>query len=88
MITGAPIRGVSTFIGSTEFSGRLHSRLHANAIVLPMSMVRGNNERCEPEGEIKRAMWGVARPMKVIGPQKAVLTADNKPVQSSNQWRV
>ena len=85
MITGAPIRGVSTFIGSTEWWGRLQSRLHINAMELPMSMVMGNNERCEPEGDTKRAMWGVARPMKVMGPQKAVLTADSNPVQRSNQ---
>ena len=62
--------------------------MHAKAMLAPKAMVRGRSERWEPEGDRKRAMCGVARPMKLIGPQKAVVMAESNPVASRSMWRV
>ena len=75
-------------MGMTLLCGRLQSRLQSNAMDAPNAIVQGRRERCEPEVDTMRAMCGVANPMKLMGPQKAVVTAESKPVASKSMWRV
>lgn len=62
--------------------------MHAKAMLAPRAMVCGKSERWEPDEDKKRAMCGVARPMKLTGPQKAVVMAESNPVASRSMWRV
>lgn len=88
MMTGAPMTGVITLIGSTPLDGRLHNRLQSSAMEAPVIIVYGNSERCEPDVHRRRVICGVASPMKLMGPQNAVDTAVSKPVVKSSSWRM
>ena len=88
MMTGAPKSGVTALRGIMPPSaGNVQSRLQSRANTEPISMVTGSRRRWFSVPMTRRAMCGVARPIKAIGPQKAVTTAVSKPVISNKAMR-
>ena len=87
-MTGAPIIGVTAFIGMTESEGRVQRILQSKAIAEPQNIVAGRSIRWFSEPIIIRVMCGTASPMNAIGPQNAVVTAVSKPVDSNRSIRV
>ena len=78
---GAPMTGVTAFNGMMPFSpGNTQIRLHNKATVLPVRIVIGNRELWFSVPKISHATWGTAKPIKAMGPQKAVVIAVSKPV--------
>ena len=63
------------------------SILQARAMQAPERAVAGTSTRWSEVPSSSRAIWGTARPMKDIGPQKAVTTAVIRPVQTSTWIR-
>ena len=60
-----------------------HNKQHNKATNAPMTMVAGSKRRWLSVVKRRRAKWGTAKPMKAIGPQKAVVTAVRSPVSSN-----
>ena len=87
MMTGAPRMGVTALSGSIPVSpGSVQRRLQSRAVALPVSIVTGISVLWLEVPSRRRAMWGTARPMNEIGPQKAVVTAVNRPTVTNSMF--
>ena len=83
------MRGVSTLTGMMlPLLGMVQSMLHNRVRQAPISMEPGSITKCLLVRSVIRAICGTASPKKEIGPQKAVVVAVSKPVQSNRQLRV
>ncbi len=60
---------------------------HSNPINAPVSTVTGNTMRWLEERNAIRAIWGMTRPIKPIGPHQAVTVAVSAPEMSSRPVR-
>ena len=70
MTTGAPMNAVTALIGRLPSKpGMRAMRLQKSAISIPMSMVAGMSRRWSLLLNKNRAICGIARPTKAIGPQ-------------------
>lgn len=88
-ITGTPKRGVTTLSGmSVPSGGKLHTQLQASPTMPPTTRVSGMTMRWLAVCEIIFAIWGTARPINDIGPQKAVVMAEISPVATSMVLRM
>lgn len=68
-------------MGRVLLAGRVQSWLHVRLMMAPRIMVVGMRVRCVAVPLTRRAMCGVARPMNVMGPQKAVVVAVIRPAR-------
>ena len=80
--------GVMTLMGISVLAGRVEIRLHRSVNAAPVRSVTGSSRRWSEVERMRRAMWGTARPMKAMGPQKAVEVAVRIPVVKSSRLRV
>ena len=89
MMTGAPINGVTALIGIMPLvPGNTLIMLHSNKTIAPHNMVTGSRVLWLLLRNSSRAMWGTDKPIKVMGPQKAVVVAVSSPVAKSNRFLV
>ena len=60
--------GVTALRGTTVEAGRVQRRLQRSAMMEPAMRVAGRRRRWLLVPMTRKAMWGVARPMKAMGP--------------------
>lgn len=78
---GTPSSGVTAFKGSKLLlKGMIVTKLQKSAIAEPKRIVAGSNNCRLDFFKVIRATCGTINPIKLIGPQKAVIVAIKKPV--------
>lgn len=88
-MTGAPTRGVITFMGMTlPPAGKVLNKLQSIARQAPISIEPGTRIRCVLIPNTIRVRCGTAKPRNEIGPQKAVVVAVSNPEDRSNPLRL
>ena len=84
LTTGIPRRAVMELMGRVRSFETISQRRSTEA---PVRMVAGTRMRWSEVRHSIRATWGIARPMKPIGPQKAVTVPARSVVERKSRVR-
>lgn len=82
---GMPSSAVMVLTGSVS---SFDTMSHTSSATAPVSAAAGSSVRWSASQKSMRATWGMARPIKPIGPQKAVTVPASRVVESSMSERV
>lgn len=78
---GAPIKDVMILIGKVP-NGKTSVNIENNKVKnIPDTIIQRYNNFISPVFKIDRQIWGIAKPIKPIGPVNAVAAAVNKAVE-------
>ena len=81
--------GVITLTGMMlPLVGMVQSRLHNKVRQAPINIEPGSITLCLLVRNVIREICGTANPKNEIGPQKAVVVAVSRPVQTNRQLRI